>query len=134
MKREQSYNIINLEDKLKTIGGTPNYPKKKSGKLQLRLDTIVDYNIINGSPSKYLYNNANFTLKNSITKKKLANKINDRNYDILTNKYLEDNEDKSKVDRIMEKDDAAKKYWKTNIYDPISGQYYDPKKEAEFLK
>eukprot|EP00826_Nyctotherus_ovalis_P010734 TRINITY_DN12815_c0_g1_i1.p1 TRINITY_DN12815_c0_g1~~TRINITY_DN12815_c0_g1_i1.p1 ORF type:complete len:255 (+),score=95.62 TRINITY_DN12815_c0_g1_i1:639-1403(+) len=35
---------------------------------------------------------------------------------------------------MIEKYELADKYWKTHVYDPVAGQYYDPIKEAEFLK
>jgi hypothetical protein len=56
-----------------------------------------------------------------------------RDYNIITNRYLELHEDKTKTDKMIEKCELAEKYWKTHNYDPVSGQFYDPTKEEEFL-
>jgi hypothetical protein len=57
-----------------------------------------------------------------------------RDYNIITNRYLELHEDKINTDKMIEKYELADKYWKTHVYDPVAGQYYDPKIETEFLK
>ena len=55
-------------------------------------------------------------------------------YNIITNRYLELNEEKINTDKMIEKYELAEKYWKTHVYDPVAGQFYDPKKEEKFLK
>ena len=57
-----------------------------------------------------------------------------RDYNIITNRYLELNEEKQNTDKLIEKYELAEKYWKTHVYDPVSGQYYDPKQEEDFIE
>lgn len=55
-----------------------------------------------------------------------------RDYNIVTNRYLELHEEKIHVDKDIERLNAAKKYWKTHDYDPLNVEYYDPDKEQQF--
>ena len=50
-------------------------------------------------------------------------------YNIITNRYLELHNEKTQVDQEVQWLDAAKKYWKSNDFDPVNGAYYDPDKE-----
>ena len=55
-----------------------------------------------------------------------------RDYNIITNRYLELHDEKTQVDQEVQRLDAAKKYWKSNDFDPVNGAYYDPDKEKSF--
>ena len=57
-----------------------------------------------------------------------------RDYNIITNRYLELHDEKTQVDSEVQRLDAAKKYWKSNDFDPVNGSYYDPDKEKEFVE
>jgi hypothetical protein len=47
LRMEQSYNIINLHDRLKGMEGHPDYPKEKLQRIKKNLETsLVDYNIL----------------------------------------------------------------------------------------
>jgi hypothetical protein len=47
LRIEQSYNIINLHDKLKGMEDHPNYPKEKTQRIKKNLETSkADYNIL----------------------------------------------------------------------------------------
>jgi hypothetical protein len=56
-----------------------------------------------------------------------------KDYNIVSNKYLEHHDAKVKTDEEVQKSEAAQKYWKTHDFDPISCNYYDASKEDKFL-
>ena len=59
---------------------------------------------------------------------------NFKDYNIISNKYLEHHDKKVIADEKIQKAEAADKYWKTHDFDLINGQYFDADKEAEFCK
>jgi hypothetical protein len=56
-----------------------------------------------------------------------------RDYNIVTNRYLQLNDEKLKVDQEIERAEAAHKYWKTHKFDAVNCNYYDQDKEGEYL-
>ena len=57
-----------------------------------------------------------------------------RNYDLISNKYKENHEEKVMLDKEIYKLNAAKQYWQRNKYNPILTKYNDPDMEGEFQK
>lgn len=57
-----------------------------------------------------------------------------REYNIVTNRYLELNELKEKTNEDIQRAEAAIAFWKTHDYDHLTGKYYDERKEKEFTK
>mmetsp|Transcript_32711 Transcript_32711/g.28983 ORF Transcript_32711/g.28983 Transcript_32711/m.28983 type:complete len:183 (+) Transcript_32711:426-974(+) len=55
-----------------------------------------------------------------------------RDYNIISNRYLELHDEKIVVDKDIDRLNAAKKYWKINEFNPVSIEYYDPDKEQTF--
>eukprot|EP01029_Cantina_marsupialis_P014897 TRINITY_DN325_c0_g1_i2.p1 TRINITY_DN325_c0_g1~~TRINITY_DN325_c0_g1_i2.p1 ORF type:complete len:429 (+),score=109.64 TRINITY_DN325_c0_g1_i2:94-1380(+) len=55
-----------------------------------------------------------------------------RDHCIVTNKYYEDHENKSKNDELNTQNECAERFWKTRNYNPIVGTYYDQRKEKQF--
>jgi len=55
-----------------------------------------------------------------------------RDYDLLSNKYKENHEEKLTLDKEILKLNSAKKYWERNKYNPILTKYNDPDMEGEF--
>jgi len=97
----------------------------------------VDYNIISGlafQQHHYLPPDKRPQEKKVTVKQKETTTTGLRDYNIITNRYLELHEDKSNTDKLIEKHELAEKYWKTHVYDHVTGQFYDPKKEEEYLK
>eukprot|EP01022_Parablepharisma_sp_SALTPOND_P028487 TRINITY_DN71043_c0_g1_i1.p3 TRINITY_DN71043_c0_g1~~TRINITY_DN71043_c0_g1_i1.p3 ORF type:complete len:493 (+),score=56.06 TRINITY_DN71043_c0_g1_i1:140-1618(+) len=137
LRYEQTFNIITFEDKLKGLESHPDYPKEKPWKFKGGSDTNVNYNIISGlafQQHHYAPPDKRPPEKKVTVKQKETTTTGLRDYNIITNRYLELHEDKSNTDKLIEKYELAEKYWKTHVYDPVSGQFYDPNKEEEFLK
>jgi len=59
---------------------------------------------------------------------------NFKNYNIVTNQYLEHHDSKLVADEKVLRAEAAKKYWKTHDFDALNCQYYDSEKEKQFLE
>jgi len=136
LRYEQTFNVINFEDKLKGLEDHPEYPKEKAWKFKAKLDTNVGYNIISNLPFQqhfYTAPDQRPVEKKIVEKQREITTTGLRDYNIITNRYLELHEDKTKTDKMIEKCELAEKYWKTHNYDPVSGQFYDPIKEEEFL-
>jgi hypothetical protein len=58
---------------------------------------------------------------------------NFKNYNIVSNQYLENHDKKLIADEKVMRAEAAKKYWKTHDFDVVNCQYYDQKKEDQFV-
>jgi hypothetical protein len=55
-------------------------------------------------------------------------------YNYVYNRYLNNHEEKVKVEKEVERLNAAEKYWKKNDYDPIRVRFIDNEKENHFQK
>ena len=116
----QTYNIINLENRLKSLNYDPkNY--NKNGIFKKFSDSNVYYNIISNL-SKELHNNKSSENITEIKKEKEnynQYKINlniYKDYDIISNKYKEFDKEKQEIDNEINRLIAAKKI--NNIKEP----------------
>ena len=50
----------------------------------------------------------------------------------MTNRYLEQHEDKTRVNNEIQRAEAAKRFWQFNKFNPVSVEFYDKNKEQEF--
>jgi hypothetical protein len=141
LRNEQTYNIINLKDKLKGFESHPDYPEFKTDCRKIKLETSkANYNIVsNITLDKHHYlppeQRPQITeeVKDSNIKSGKFGKVTPRDYDVITNKYKNFHEEKVKADFEIARLNAAKNYWKTHDYDHIQGKYIDDKKEKEYL-
>lgn len=140
LRYEQTYDVINFDDKLKGLENEEGYPKPKvftknvvgAGK------TFTEYNII----SNLGFNEHHFLPADKrppppqeiVQKDKKITTVGLRDYNIITNRYLEFHNEKEEVDKEIERMNAAKKYWKTHDFNPVNIELYDPDKEKEFLE
>lgn len=53
---------------------------------------------------------------------------------MVTNRYLEHNDEKETTNKEIALQEASKKYWAFREFDPVQGQFYDEKKEDGFRK
>ena len=56
-----------------------------------------------------------------------------RDYNVVTNRYLEHHDEKMQVNEDILRNEAAKTYWRTREFDPVVGSYVDSEKEEQFL-
>ena len=59
---------------------------------------------------------------------------NFRDYNIISNKYLEHHDQKLTADEQICKAEAAQRYWKTHNFDPVNCNFYNEEKEQDFVK
>lgn len=55
-----------------------------------------------------------------------------RAIDIISNKHVNDHDEKFQEDNEKEKEHAIQRYWQSRNYDPILQKYYDENKEAAY--
>lgn len=98
LRYEQTFNIINFDDKLKGLESHPDYPKTKSEvKNKKGGQSYTDYNILsnmNYQEHHYLPPDQRPKIKQEVTKEKKTTTTGLRDYNIVTNRYLELNDAK----------------------------------------
>jgi hypothetical protein len=57
---------------------------------------------------------------------------NYKDYNVVSNKYLESHDQKTKADEEILKAEAAIAYWKSHNFDPVNCNFYDQSKEQQF--
>eukprot|EP00343_Euplotes_focardii_P002620 CAMPEP_0205806106 /NCGR_PEP_ID=MMETSP0205-20121125/9532_1 /ASSEMBLY_ACC=CAM_ASM_000278 /TAXON_ID=36767 /ORGANISM="Euplotes focardii, Strain TN1" /LENGTH=267 /DNA_ID=CAMNT_0053078397 /DNA_START=111 /DNA_END=915 /DNA_ORIENTATION=- len=138
LRYEQTFDVINFDDKLKGLENQEGYPKPKAKDKNVvgGTKTFTDYNIISNlgfDKHHHLPPNERPAAPeeaNKIDKKVTTTGL--RDYNIISNRYLELHDEKIVVDKDIDRLNAAKKYWKINEFNPVSIEYYDPDKEQTF--
>ena len=138
LKIEQTYNIITLEDRLKGFENHPDYPAYKDSINRRKNINFYPkpYNIISTLPlSQHHYdkpeNRPNYP--DTLNKNKTYYMFGiPRDYDIISTKYKEFNEEKTKIDKEINKIQTAKIFYKNNDYNTIKGTFFDEDKEKKF--
>ena len=138
LRNEQTFNIINLDNKLKALNYSESLPKNKET-LNKEISK-VSYNILSNLPlnvhhfDKYenrpKINEKDFEL--NIKEKKFLEP--QRDFNIINNNYHEFNTEKKNVEKEIECLQAAKNFLEKSQYDLIKGKYYDKTKEENYIK
>ena len=155
LNKEQIFNIINLDDKLKGLDKDESLYKnannlhfQKKGNI-FPLTPTKNYNIISNLSFKLHHfdkpekrpkddddnNNGNvidFYGNGGKQRQKIINTRTIKDYNIITNEYSQYNSEKKKIDSDLQKLIAAKKMKKDRNQNPITGVYFDDKKEAKY--
>lgn len=140
LRYEQTFDVINLENKLKGLEGLPGYPEEKQPDYKRRTlgnNTKADYNIISGLDyidHHFLPPDQRPPRPEVKPQTYKISAVEYRDFDIVSNRYLQNHEDKARLDKEVYKQEAAELYWQSHEYDPVLAVYVDPDKEAEFLK
>ena len=139
MRYEQTYNVVNLENKLKGLEDKPGYPAEKQPNFTKKDGgtSKTDYNIISNLNLRehgHLPEELRPKPDSQEPKKKKIFAAEYRDYNIISGKYLSNHEERVKLDLEYAKLEAAKKYWETHDYDPIKVTYIDPEKETQFVQ
>ena len=138
LRYEQTFDVINFEDKLKGLEDKEGYPRPKGQNKNFvgGTKTFTEYNILSNLPfteHHYLPPDQRPPPPKEPPKKNVkVTTTGLRDYNIITNRYLELHDEKVEVDKEIERLNAAKKYWKTHDFDPVNIEYYDPDKEQDF--
>jgi len=145
----QTYNIINLQDKLKGFENDRNYPKSPSVRRKkfYNLTPKINYNILSNLNYKIHHfdkpekrpnikldkDNMNglFNFKgNHINRIIITKGLKD--YNILSNDYNENDKEKKKIDNEVHNLIASKKFFKRRKINPLTGIFYDEEQEKNF--
>ena len=137
LKIEQTYNIINLQDRLKGLENQPNYPIKKdfiNKRKKIKYDS-KSYNILSNLPlNEHHYDKPENRPKCNVSELKKNTKFirQERDFDIISTKYKYFNDEKNNVDKEISKIKTAKIFYKYNDYNPVKGIYFNEEKEKAF--
>jgi hypothetical protein len=98
LRYQQTYNILNFENKLRGLEDRPDYPKEKPWFFRPGKDTLADYNIISNVDMKDHHFAAPEKRPEPGEKQRETGKAikqeNMRDYNIVTNRYVEFHEEK----------------------------------------
>ena len=142
LKIEQTYDIINLQDKLKGFENDPNYPKMKDP-INTRKNLNphkASYNIISCLPfSQHHFDKPENRPKDNENLDKIRNKpqynyVKTRDYDLISTKYKQFHDEKIELEKEINKYRTAKMFYKNNDYNIIKGRFFDEGKEKEFIE
>ena len=146
---ESTYNVINLQNKLKGLNYSEDkYIKKKRPKNNTEINKYYKpYNIIsNNSFKKQHYlppelrerlGGLEICTEGVVPLKKKKNYYNDKytkDFDIITNKYLMFHKEKESAEKEIHSLAAAKKIQNLRTYDIIKRRYINPEIEEDFRK
>jgi len=137
LRYEQTYNVITFENKMMGLEGRPEYPKEKPWYFRPGKDSQADYNII-----------SNFNLRQhhfagpekrpaedppKLVRGKKIDLPAMREYNVVTNRYLEHHDDKLQVNNDIQRLEAAKAFWEKNNFNVVNACLFDPEKEEKFV-
>ena len=141
LKIEQTFNIINLQDRLKGFEKDPNYPVMKDLiHTRKRIENYPkNFNIISNLPlTQHHYdkpeNRPVYSNSESKKGKKIYKFRGERDFDIISTRYKHFNDEKNEVDKEVKKIRTAQLFYQKNDYNIIKGEYYNKEKEEDFQK
>lgn len=142
LKVEQTYNIINLQDRLKGFENDPLYPRKADFVVRKNMIDRFNnkgYNILSNLPlSQHHYDRPEKRPKDlepAKPKEKVQYPfLQERDYDIISARYKTFHDQKTKTDNDIQKLQTAEVFYKKNDYNIIKGVYYNEEKEKAFQK
>lgn len=112
-KYNQPFDIITLEKNPRK-----DAPGEKVGKRRLQPKAQLDYNILNNNELDMMHWQG---LDKPEPKKEYKKNINMavfRDYNIINNQYWENQKEKSKMDKAVNKEIVDKKFWKVHDFNP----------------
>lgn len=145
LRYQQTFDIINLKDRFKGFENDPNYPHRKT--FENNPNKVSRYSPIN-SRSYNIVSNKSLAEHNNIPYEdrpkndrdtntispQIVNAANYRDYNIVSNKYKENNDIKAKIDKEIEYLSSAKLMNSRKDYDFIKNKYYNPEMEKEMIE
>eukprot|EP00929_Paragymnodinium_shiwhaense_P004234 TRINITY_DN105015_c0_g1_i1.p1 TRINITY_DN105015_c0_g1~~TRINITY_DN105015_c0_g1_i1.p1 ORF type:complete len:398 (-),score=32.91 TRINITY_DN105015_c0_g1_i1:353-1546(-) len=135
--REQPFHIIRHESHLEALapGVDPARQSRVADGRPRVPDTTLDYNLISNIP----YSDHHWAApelrppcvqRSGSSKTRLVPAYTVKDYNILTNRYVDEHPDKSRQEKRLNLLEATQKYNVRNRFDPVLQQYTDPRKEA----
>ena len=140
LRYEQTFNIINLDNKLKGLEHVQGYPSEKLSNYKNRKLgnlTNTNYNIISGldfADHYFLPPEQRPPRQPPKIDTYKLNAVEFRDYNIITNRYFQKHDEKVAIDTESYRQEAAREYWKTHDFDPVKCTYVDEQKEIEYYE
>jgi len=138
LRVEQTYDILNFENKLKGLESHSDYPKEKPWYFRPGKDTKTDFNILsNISMQEHHFAAPDKRPPADPAAKQRGVKVTgkaQREFDLVSNRYVVAHDEKTQLNDDIYRAEAAQKFWKTRDYNPLSIEYYDKEKETTFQK
>lgn len=148
IKYEAPFNILTMEDKRRALPAQPVQaassitapfnPHAERPTFRHPLDSCYQYNIVSNLPLTDHHYSApalrpNVSEDLNVTKPRLQHVAAlPRDFNILSNRYVESHDQKVQLEREVQRRTAAAKYWETHDYEPLLGHYLLPQKEAAY--
>ena len=148
LKNIQTYNIINLENKLKGLEDIHEYPNTQRRKKYFVNPPKINYNILSNLNYKIHHfdkpemrpniddnpqnNKIDFFNNGGIPKQRIVITRSLKDFNIISNDYIHYNKEKNITDLKYNNLKSAKKFYKLRIKNPITGIYYNEDKEKKF--
>ena len=141
----QTFDIINLRNKLEALKNNPDYPKDISK--QFHASKRKKLNISSGERNYNILSNISLNLHhfdkpenrpviksevNNNKKIKLGSFVEYKDYDIISNKYNNFDKEKRDVDLKISIAEISNKFLNSREYDPIKGIYVDKDREQKY--
>jgi len=125
----QGYDIITLDKDL----SAPSKGEPTGAKTRLQPSCQVDYNIITNTKLDDVHFQ-NVRLNAGARKKDERKPFggNKREFNIVSNKYINEHEDKTMNDTMKAKNELTDKYNRTHDYNCVNAEFYDKEKETQF--
>ncbi|CAK62768.1 unnamed protein product (macronuclear) [Paramecium tetraurelia] len=122
------YDLVNLEQ----VQGIERPDEREKTKQCLLPPNFNDYNIItNEKKSEEYYKNMKVVVQKRVHEKPVINR-NKRDFNIITNKFLENHESKAQEQETAVMSDINDKCKRVRNYDIVAGTFYNDEKEQEF--
>jgi len=147
---ESRFNILTMEDKRRGLPAprepaveamvAPFNPNAERPTFRHPLDSCYQFNIVSNLPLSQHHFTApdlrpNVDESAGQPKPRLQHVAGlPRDFNILSNKYRDSHDDKIQLEKEVMRRTAAKKYWETHDYDPLTCNYLDPEKEHAYLR
>ena len=141
----QTFDVINLRDRLDLLKDHPNYPKYNRPKKNT--SRFSKLNISSGERNYNILSNINLNLHhydkpenrplissstNNIRRIKNINYFQYKDYDIISNQYKNHDKEKKDIDKKTLIIESSKKFYNSRDYDAIKGIYIDKEKEQKY--
>ena len=146
---ENRFDILNMRDKRGALPQPPApaaqamlapfNPLAERPTFRHPLDSCYQYNIVSNLPLTEHHFTAPPLRPNVVEEKPNGGKPRlqhmaalPRDFNILSNRYVEQHDAKVTLEREIQRRQAAQKYWETHDYEPLLGHYIDPNKEERY--
>ena len=150
LKNIQTFNIINLQDRLKGLETNKSYPESnlERRKKLFIMSPKINYNIISNLNYKIHHfdkpekrpvieldnkdNIIDFYGNGGKMRQRILIKRSLKDYNIITNNYYNFNNEKNETDLKFYNLKASKNFYKFRKQNPITGKFYDENKEKKY--